>query len=175
MARVQDLSTGRRWWFIARGLLRAAVTAAVIVVLYYVLPLDVRFAGSDALKVAIGVALLAGMIAWQVRAILRNAYPAIRATQSLASAVPLFLLLFASTYFVMSVDDPGTFTEPLTRSDALYLTVTVFSTVGFGDISPKGETTRLIVAAQMLLDLVVLGVGIQVILGATKRGRARDD
>ena len=114
------------------------------------------------------------MIAWQARAITRSAHPAIRATQSLASTTPLFLLLFASTYFIMSLNDPGTFTEPLTRSDALYFTVTIFSTVGFGDISPRGETARLIVGAQMLLDLVVLGLGIQVILGATKRARARD-
>ena len=74
----------------------------------------------------------------------------------------------------MSLDDSGTFSEALTRSDALYFVVTVFSTVGFGDISPRGEAARLVVAAQMLLDLVVLGVGIQVILGAAKRGKARD-
>jgi voltage-gated potassium channel len=90
----------------------------------------------------VGVALLAGMIAWQVRAIERSTYPGIRAVQSLASTTPLFLLLFASTYYVLSLGDPETFTEPLTRTDALYLTVTIFATVGFGDISAKVETAR---------------------------------
>lgn len=33
----------------------------------------------------------------------------------------------------------------------------------------------LVVTAQMLLDLVVLGLGIQVILGAVKRGKANAD
>ena len=33
------------------------------------------------------------------------------------------------------------------------------------------ETARLLAAAQMLLDLVVLGLGIQVLLGAVRRGR----
>ena len=171
---VEDPTRGRKWWLIVRGLLRAAGNTVIVVALYYLLPLDRRPDAAPVLKLALGVTVLAAMIAWQARAITRSARPAIRATQSLASTTPLFLLLFASTYFIMSLNDPGTFTEPLTRSDALYFTVTIFSTVGFGDISPQGETARLIVAAQMLLDLVVLGLGIQVILGATKRARSQD-
>ena len=62
-----------------------------------------------------------------------------------------------------------------TRTDSLYLTVTIFATLGLGDISAKVETARLVVTAQMLLDLVVLGLGIQVILGAVKRGKANAD
>ena len=54
----------------------------------------------------------------------------------------------------------ASFTEPLTRTDALYFTVTVFSTVGFGDISPKSEAARVVLIVQMLADLVLLwGVG----------------
>jgi voltage-gated potassium channel len=162
----------------ARGLLRAAATAAVMVALYYLLPLDRRSDTYVFLELVIGVGLFVGMIAWQVEAIVRSQYPAIRATQALASATALFLLLFASTYFILSIDDPATFTERLSRSDALYFTVTIFSTVGFGDISAQQETARLVVVTQMLLDLVILGLGIQVILGAVRRGRApseRDD
>jgi heme/copper-type cytochrome/quinol oxidase subunit 2 len=140
--------------------------------LYYVLPLDHRSDGFVFAVLVVGIILLAVMIAWQVRAIESSPYPAIRAVQALATAAPLFLLLFASTYVVLSVDDPATFTEPLSRSDALYLTVTIFATVGFGDISAQTETARLVVTVQMLLDLVVLGLGIQVIVGAVKRGKA---
>ena len=148
----------------------------VLVALYYVLPLDRLFDVNVVVVLVVGVALLAGMIAWQVRAIERSTYPGIRAVQSsLASTTPLFLLLFASTYYVLSLGDPETFTEPLTRTDALYLTVTIFATVRFGDISAKVETARLVVTAQMLLDLVVLGLGTQVILGAVKRGKANAD
>ena len=95
-----------------------------------------------------------------------------RAAEALAATTPLFLLLFASAYFVLSRDDPMTFTQQLSRSDALYFTITIFSTVGFGDITPQGEATRLVVAVQMLLDLLVLGLGIQVIVGAARQGRA---
>jgi hypothetical protein len=88
---------------------------------------------------------------------------------------PLFLLLFAASYYILSADDAATFTEALSRSDALYLTVTIFATVGFGDISAQSETARLFVTVQMLLDLVILGLGLQVLLGAVKRGKANPD
>jgi voltage-gated potassium channel len=147
-----------------------------MVALYYVLPLDRRSdTAALVVELALGVAVLTGVTIWQVRAILRSRYPGIRAVQSLAVITPLFLLFFASTYFILSLDDAATFTESLTRSDAIYLTVTIFATVGFGDISAQTETARLVVTAQMLLDLVVLGLGLQVILGAAKRGRDSAD
>jgi hypothetical protein len=40
----------------------------------------------------------------------------------------------------MSLDNPATFTERFSRSDTLYFTITIFSTVGFGDITtPQGQ------------------------------------
>jgi voltage-gated potassium channel len=169
------LTARRRRWLIARGLLRALATTVILVALYYVLPLH-RLSDSNVFVVlVIGVFLLATMIAWQVRAIESSSYPGIRAVQSLASATPFFLLLFASMYFILSIGDQAMFTAPLTRTDSLYFTITIFSTVGFGDISAQAETARLVVTAQMLLDLVVLGLGIQVILGAVKRGKASAD
>jgi hypothetical protein len=170
---MKPLTARRRRWLITRGLLRALATAVVMVALYYVLPLDRRSDTYMFTELVLGVALLAGMIVWQVWAIESADYPAIRAVQALAVTTPLFLLLFASTYFVLGRGDPATFTEPLTRTDSLYFTVTIFATVGFGDISARAEAARLVVTTQMLLDLVVLGLGIQVILGAVKRGKER--
>jgi Ion channel len=80
-------------------------------------------------------------------------------------------VLFASTYFLMERASAASFTQPLTRTDALYFTVTVFSTVGFGDISPKSEAARVVLIVQMLADLVLLGTGIKLLLGAVQRGR----
>jgi hypothetical protein len=63
------------------------------------------------------------------------------------------------------------FSAPLDRTNALYFTVTVFSTVGFGDITATTHTARLVVTAQMVADLVIIGIAIQVIVGAVKRQR----
>jgi hypothetical protein len=74
----------------------------------------------------------------------------------------------------MSVHGSGAFSqEHLTRTDALYLTVTVFATVGFGDISPVSQAARVAVMFQMLLDLVFLGVGINAFVTAARAGRKR--
>jgi hypothetical protein len=53
------------------------------------------------------------------------------------------------------------------------VTVTVFSTVGFGDITAKTEMTRLVITRQMIVDLVALGLTVKVIVGAVKQGRQR--
>ncbi|TCC06058.1 potassium channel family protein [Kribbella soli] len=175
MTSAEPITPRHRRWLIVRGLLRAFASATVMVALYYVLPLD---RGGDAhvpVKLAIGIAVLGGVTAWQIRAIIHSRHPAIRATESLAVVTPLFLLFFAANYFILSRNDPAMFTEPLNHSNALYLTVTIFTTVGFGDISAKSETARLVVTTQMLLDLVVLGWGIQVLLAAVKWGRAHPD
>ena len=170
---MDDATAGRQGWQITRGLLRALATTIVMVALYYVLPLD-RHVDTRLIvaELGVGVALLTGVIVWQVRAIMRSRYPGVQAVQSLALITPLFLLFFASTYVILSVADAGTFTETLTRSGAIYFTVTVFATVGFGDITAQTDTARLVVTAQMLLDLVVLGLVVQLIFGAVKRSRS---
>lgn len=81
------------------------------------------------------------------------------------------MLLFASVYVVLSTISASNFTEPLTHTDALYFTVTVFSTVGFGDITAKSEAARLVVTSQMIADLLIIGLGLRVIVGAVTRSR----
>jgi UDP-N-acetylmuramyl pentapeptide phosphotransferase/UDP-N-acetylglucosamine-1-phosphate transferase len=171
---MSDLSPRRRWTLISLGLLRAGGIAVLLVALYYLLPLDRPSASSLTVALVIGLVVLVASMFWEVRAIVRARFPGIRATQALATTVPLFLLVFAATYFMIAFHDPATFSEPLTRSDALYFTITTFATVGFGDIVPRSEPVRLLVAVQVLLDLVILGLGIQVIVGAVKKSRVRE-
>ena len=54
---------------------------------------------------------------------------------------------------------------------ALYFTVTTFSTVGYGDITAASEAARLLVTVQMILDLLALGLGIRVFIGAVQLAR----
>ena len=169
---VQDLPPARRRRLIALGLLRSLAATVVLVVLFYALPLD-RLADVP-LWVSLGVALLAllAVSAQQVRAILKSAHPGVRAVEALATTAPLFLLLFAATYYVLAKSDAGNFSvHTLTRTDSLYFTVTVFSTVGFGDITATSQTARLVVTTQMILDLIVLGLGIRMITGAVQIAR----
>jgi len=154
------------------AVLRTVGTVALVVTLYYVLPFDHRSDAVTWLLVGFWVVALTATIAWQVRAIVRSSHPGVRAVEALAFTAPVFLTLFAAVYFVMARTS-GSFTEPLTRTDSLYFTVTVFSTVGFGDITAKSEAARLVVTAQMLADLVFIGVVIKIVLDAVQRGRER--
>jgi voltage-gated potassium channel len=165
----------------AKVLYRAAAQAAPrvvgstagLVVIYYLLPLDHCPTWAAAIILVVGLVLLIGLITLQVRLIVAHPYPGVRAAEALATSIPLFLLLFASTYVFMATVSASNFGERLTHTDALYFAVTVFSTVGFGDITAKSEAARLVVTGQMLADLIVLGLGIRVIVGAVGRGRQR--
>ena len=167
----QALPAAKRRRLIFGAVLRSVLAAAVLVVLYYVLPLDWRWDSSTAIRLLIGILVFAGVMVWEVRAIVGSRYPGLRAVEALALILPLFLLLFASTYFVMERASAASFTQPLTRTDALYFTVTVFSTVGFGDITAKSQAARVVLIVQMLADLALLGAGIRVLVGAVQRGR----
>ena len=167
----QDLRPAKRRRLILWAVLRGVLVATVLVVLYYVLPLDRPWDSDTAVRLLIGLVVFAGVMVWHIRAIANARYPGLRASEALGMIIPLYLLLFASTYFVMERNSAASFTQPLTRTDALYFAVTVFSTVGFGDITAKSETARIVLIVQMLADLAVLGAGVRVLLGAVQRGR----
>jgi hypothetical protein len=73
----------------------------------------------------------------------------------------------------MSEAQPASFSEAMERTDALYFTVTVFATVGFGDISPVSDAARIIVTVQMIADLLLLGLVLRALLNAVDKGRTR--
>ena len=156
---------------IVRAVLRAVGSTAALVAIYYLLPLDHSSTWVAVTILVIGLVVLIGLVAFQVRSIVVSRFPALRGVEALATSIPLFLLLFASTYVVMATISASNFSEPLTRTDALYFTVTVFSTVGFGDITAKTEAARLVVTGQMIADLVIIGLAVKVIVGAVKRGQ----
>jgi voltage-gated potassium channel len=173
-APLRALPAAERRRRIGLGLLRAAAVTVILVALYYLAPLS-RLADVPLwVSLSVGLLALAAVATWQVKSVVRAWHPGIRAIQALATIAPLFLLLFATSYFLMAQADQDSFSvHPLTRTDTLYFTVTVFATVGFGDISPASEAARLFVVVQMILDLLVLGLGIKVLLGAVERGRER--
>jgi hypothetical protein len=165
-----ELTPANRRWLIGLGLLRALATTIVLVALYYLVPLN-HVKNVLAALVA-GLLILAAVIAWQLRAVSKARYPTVRAIEALATTLPLFLLLFASAYLTMANANPANFsTHPLTRTDTIYFTVTVFSTVGFGDITAVSQAARLVVTGQMLLDLLALGLVVRAFVSAVQLSR----
>jgi hypothetical protein len=144
-----------------------------LIALYYLLPVNRGFGISGLAVLAAGIVILSGVIALEVRSVVRSDYPTLRALQAMAFTVTVYLLGFAMVCFVMERTLAESFTQSLSRTDALYFAVTVFSSVGFGDIFAKTETGRLVVTVQMLGNLVLIGLGLRVLLSAARVGRER--
>ena len=172
IAPIESLTAAERRRLVAIGLLRALAATVMVVAAYYLLPLDKLAGISLGIALAVGLLALTAVVAHQVRAIIRHRHSGIRAIEALAITVPVFLLLFAATYFMMEQSNPDNFNvDSFTRTDSLYFTVTVFATVGFGDITATSQVARVAVIAQMILDLLVLGLVVKVFVGAVETGR----
>ena len=155
------------------GAVRALLAVALLLVVYYNAPLDRGLTAGSALLFLTALVLLAVAMAFEVRGILMSDRPRLRAIRALAVGVPLFLVVFAATYFTVAHAEVGSFTQHLSRTDALYFTVTTFATVGYGDITPRTELARVLVMLQMLLGLLAVGVIAKVVLGAIRVAEAR--
>jgi len=163
------LSAKERRHFLLLTLVKAGSALLVVLVLYYVLPLDNIPDGLLFLALFVELLVLAAVVVWQVRRVLKARTPLLAAIEALAFTVPLFLVVFAAMYVGLAANSPTNFNiGPMTRTDGLYFTVTVFATVGFGDITATSQLTRGLVTVQMLLDLVVLGLLIRVFFGAVQ-------
>ncbi|MEV7561439.1 potassium channel family protein [Streptomyces sp. NPDC089795] len=154
-------------------LLRSVLAVALLAGLYYVVPLEGGFGITTVLTLVLGLVLFGLLTAWQITAISHAQFPRMRALEALATGVPLFLVLFSATYYLLAAQDPASFSEPLTRTDALYFTITTFATVGFGDIVPTTQGGRVLVTFQMVADLILIGVIAKALVGAIKIGMHR--
>ena len=135
---------------------------------FYALPIGHESGVRAFVRLGADIALIGAVFAWQIRRISMAELPELRAVEALGIVVALFLVVFSGIYVAMSHEAVATFTQPLDHTRALYFTITVFSTVGFGDITPRTDTARLVVAAQMLLDLAIIGALVRLIFNAAR-------
>jgi hypothetical protein len=153
-----------------RVLARSLITAVLVVAIFAVLPVDAAQGTSSLVGLAAGLVLLVLLVGVRVRQILHDTHPRARAAEGLALVVPLFVALFAWTYLLLSQAEPAAFSEPLDRIGAAYFTLSILSTVGFGDISAQSDLARLLVSAQIVLTFTLLAGVVRLILDA---GRSR--
>lgn len=158
---------------VIRSLVRSLLTAVALVWLYFVVPVSGHPTATGIGLLVIGLVACAYLLARQVRAITESTAPRLKALEVLASSVPLFILIFAMAYFLLDHNTASAFSQTLTRTDSLYFTITVFATVGFGDIVALSETARVMVMVQMVGDLIVIGFGVRMLLQAVQVGLAR--
>jgi voltage-gated potassium channel len=166
--RLADLTPGVRRRSIALCGITVVLSWVFIFGAYFLLPIGRESGLRAGVRLAADIALVGAILFWQTRRIARAMLPELRAIEALGIVIGVFLVAFSSIYLAMSHEAVTTFTRNLDHVRALYFTVTIFSTVGFGDITPRTDPARLVVSAQMLLDLVLIGAVVRLLLNAAR-------
>lgn len=166
--RLADLDPVQRRWAIVRSGAIIFVAFALMLGAFYALPFDHFSSERSVIRLSAVVALIAAVFIWQIRRISIAELPELRAVEALGIVIGVFLIGFSIVYLSMYNGNPHSFNERLDHTRALYFTISIFSTVGFGDIFARTDTARLVVSAQMLLDLAIIGVVVRLIFTAAR-------
>jgi hypothetical protein len=158
-------------WPIGRAVLLLAAATA----LYLLVPTG--FAPQRTIIVAtvfvLGIAGATVLIVWQVRSYRRAAASGQAQLLGLLTAVYASVLFFALTYLVLGAGDPNEIADLQTHVDALYFSMSIVSTVGFGDVHAVGQTARAIVCLQIGFDLLFISLALAAVKSAGMPGRSR--
>lgn len=153
------------------GLLGGAVTPALVLgTAYALLPFREPWSGGMWLMILLLVAVIPVAV-YQARRVLRSTRPIADASVALSLIVSSLVIGFSGIYYVMANNDLGQIHGLHTKVDAVYFTTTILSTVGFGDVNAVGQGARVVVTANIMFNLVALGVAVKLVSWAA-RGRS---
>ena len=157
-----------------RALGTAGIKVTLLFALYFLLPLNNDFGATTLIGLTIAMVVVVALIVMEYRATVSSPYPRLTAAAGMSVVIAVFVLAFAVVYYLMEVSANSSFTQSMTRLDALYFTTTVLTTVGFGDIAAKSEMARGITTFQMFADLVLIGIVVRALMSAVGSGLSRD-
>jgi len=140
---------------------------------YYIVPL--RFDWSDSWTIGrllvslLALVLLGVVFRYQIARTNQVLPLRFRRIQWLLTALYTLVLLFALLYAFTAAWAPSQFEAIHDRTDALYFSVTLVATVGFGDIHPTGTVGQLMATVHMLFNLIYLGTALRLLTGDVAR------
>jgi cation transport ATPase len=161
---IADMQPKERHWALAQVFAWIALAWIVVIGAYFILPFGRQSSANAVIRFVVVVILIGLVIWWQASRILKARHPEVRAIEAIGTILAVILVLFSALYLGMSHASASTFTQPLDHMGALYFTTTVFSTVGFGDITPRTDAARAIVSAQMIIDLILIGTVVRLLI-----------
>lgn len=160
--------------FLVVTLVRVLAIMGVTLVIYGVVPVEGQSAARAAFVVGVvGVSALLAVFTWQMSRVSHAEHPVVAAVEALVLVFGLFTCFFALVYVSMSAGDSAAFTEPVTKVAGLYFTVTVLTTVGFGDITAVTDTARMFVTIQMAMGAVLVAVAVKALAFSARQGRGQ--
>jgi voltage-gated potassium channel len=172
---IATLDRGERRRRVLFATVRLVAGVVILLWAYYALPFDWDPAVQVLGGVVGSVLLLMGMVLVPLRAVTRAEFPELRAIEATGFTATLAVVLFASIYLTLANADPTAFSETLGHTDALYLSMTTVTTVGFGDVSATSEAARVAVMVQMLVTFAVLGLLVRLVTRVVRRSLVERD
>jgi voltage-gated potassium channel len=155
-----------------RDVLAAIAIVVILLVVYFVLPFTRIGNIRTAILLIVEAVATCAIFVWQIRAVLRAERPLARASAAAIAIFGCYVIGYATVYFTLSAGDPTGFSAPLTKIDALYFCVTVFATVGFGDIVATSQAARVVVLVQMIGNLILIGLALRLLTASAEVRRA---
>jgi voltage-gated potassium channel len=157
--------TGRR---ARRRWLRPLVGVAALLLAYYAWP--VRQEGGALVTAVVATLVAVWLLGWAIAGQVRRhvvdgeevGLPA------LITLLGLVIVVFAFGYYRLELSSPGEMAGLATKTDALYFTMQVLTTVGLGDVQAAGQVARVLVLVQMLFDLVFVAAAGTMLAGSVK-------
>lgn len=155
--RIRRTAQPRTGWQAARPWIVRAGIAAAVVLAYFLLPLDHLGPQRPVLSwvlFALLLTVVAVLLLRQIRHVFLDR-PDTRPGVVISLLIVLSVHVFSATYYALA-KQPGQFSGLHTRLDALYFTVVTLATVGYGDITPRGQAARLVTVLQITYSFVFL-------------------
>ncbi|MBF6511111.1 ion channel [Saccharopolyspora hirsuta] len=148
---------------------------AVCTGVYYALPIGsfglVGTLGSVVVFGA-GLAAVSVLITVQIRRFRSGGGHRGSSVAGVVAALYLAVLFFAAVYFGTEHHEPGAIAELRTKTDALYFSLAITSTVGFGDVHAVSQFARAVAAVHMAFNIGFLGGAVAVLRTKATRPKA---
>jgi voltage-gated potassium channel len=161
-----------------RGLLvllsRAVIILGGTLLAYALVPIEATW-GPAVVATFATIGLLGIFVVFfrQFGKIERSANPGRAAIEALFLVLGTFVTLFAFLYVALSAYTPEAFSQEVDKVDGIYFSVTVLSTVGFGDLVAVTREAKILVTLQMVLDVVLVGAAVKLLGLQAKSARER--
>jgi len=151
---------------VARMLAESTVLLALLTTGYFLVPFDLQRGAGFLVRGAVTVLALLGLVVlvrMHARHSRRVLSPSYLRIEYLIGALYVIVLGFALLYAVTAEFAPDQFVGVTGRVSALYLSTTVVSTVGLGDVHPNESAGRIMCILQMVFDTAYLGTALRLL------------
>lgn len=137
-----------------RRVLTVALLVALILLVYFIVPVSNHFRADEAVRTGVAVLSLALLAAGMIQLLRVHAADDERRVEGLVLGIVVVVVFFAFGFYLMARHDPTQVAGLHTRVDALYFAMSNLSTIGFGDVHATGQGARVLVMVQIIFDLV---------------------